>query len=395
MSPLEGPPTAEVLADSEETRKLATLRTVNSIEPIEGADFIEIAKLDGWQCIVKKGEFKEGDLAIYFEIDSFLPIDERYEFLRKSSYKKTVDGKEGFRLRTMKLRGQVSQGLALPLAGFTEVTDIMRDVTLLGNIPTDTDEFIGMDVTKDLNITKWDPPLPAELGGKVEGRKPDFFPKTDQERIQNLPKILNDKDSVATFEATEKIDGTSMSVYRLAFESELNQGVCGRNYAFKDDVDNSYTQAEKKYHILDILAIIGTSRCPLSGNVAVQGELAGPGIQKNPLGLEEQQFFVYDIYLINEGRYATFQERADYMYRMNEIASKNGWPSILHVPIFTTLIRPLQMSMETILGESEIRSNLNKDKWAEGIVYKSRDLVNGQVMSFKVINNKYLLKHGG
>jgi len=370
---------------SEITRKLATVRIVKELRPIEGADFIEIAVVDGWQCIAKKDTFEVGDYAVYFEVDSFLPLQEKYEFLRKSSYKKTIDGKEGFRLRTMKLRGQISQGLLLPMEDFPEVKTVTDGMN--GFL-----EALGLDVTDLLGVTKWDPPLPAELGGKVEGRRPNFIPKTDQERIQNLPDILDDKDNTSMFEATEKIDGTSMTVYRLDKDGELREGVCGRNFEFKNDVDNSYTRAEKKYGLLNILSVIGSSRCPLSGNVAVQGELAGPGIQKNPLMLEEQTFFVFDVYLIDEGRYATPEERADYMYRFNEIATKQGWISILHVPIFTTLIRPLQMSMEIIIGESEIRSNLAPKKWAEGIVYKSRDLVNGQVFSFKVINNRFLLK---
>ena len=97
-------------------RKLATIQKIKEILPIEGADAIELAIVNGWKVVVGKNvEHKEGDYVIYCEIDSFLPIKEEFEFLRKSSYKKMADGTEGFRLRTIKLRGQVSQGLIIPI----------------------------------------------------------------------------------------------------------------------------------------------------------------------------------------------------------------------------------------------------------------------------------------
>jgi len=119
-------------------RKLATIRKVNEIKPIEGADMIELAIVDGWQCVVKKGEFKPGDPGVYFEIDSYLPIEERYEFLRKSSYKKIPDQlqgqrAEGFRLKTVKLRGQISQGLMLPPGYFPRIKNNHRGNRCHGN----------------------------------------------------------------------------------------------------------------------------------------------------------------------------------------------------------------------------------------------------------------------
>lgn len=131
-------------------RKLASIRRISEIKPIEGADDIELAIVDGWQCIVKKGEFKPGELCVYFEIDSFLPIRPEYEFLRKSSYKKMGD-KEGFRLRTIRLKGQISQGLVL------KVEDI-------GDMCPDQDSFmLEDDLTEELGIIKYEPPIPACL----------------------------------------------------------------------------------------------------------------------------------------------------------------------------------------------------------------------------------------
>ena len=148
-------------------RKLATVRTVAEIRPIKGADMIVLAVVDGWKCVVKKDEFEAGDTAVYCEIDSFLPVRSEFEFLRKSSFKRMED-KEGFRLRTVKLRGQISQGLLLP------ITVLDRDVK------------IGEDVTEELGIEKYEAPIPTCLSGQVVGPFPATVKKTDEERIQNL-----------------------------------------------------------------------------------------------------------------------------------------------------------------------------------------------------------------
>ena len=150
-------------------RKLATIRTISELRPIEGADKIELAIVDGWQVVVAKDvEHMVGDKVVYCEIDSFLPIRDEFEFLRKSSYKKMGD-QEGFRLKTIKLRGQVSQGLILPIS----VVPITQFATAL-NLPE------GMDVTEMLGIVKYEPPIPAELAGKVKGGFPSFLSKTDR-----------------------------------------------------------------------------------------------------------------------------------------------------------------------------------------------------------------------
>lgn len=127
-------------------RHLATIRTISDVSPIPGADAIEVASVDGWKVVIKKGEFSAGERGIYFEIDSFLPVRPAYEFLRKSSFRQhPVSNEEGFRLRTVRLRGQVSQGLLLPVP------------YELAGLP------VGSDVTSDLGITKWEYPIPAQV----------------------------------------------------------------------------------------------------------------------------------------------------------------------------------------------------------------------------------------
>ena len=110
---------------------LVSIQEIHGTEPIEGADRIELVKVLGWQCVANKGDFKPGDKCLYFEIDSFLPICDKFEFLRKSSYRKNEYMGEGFRIKSVRLRGQLSQGLALPLSDFPEFSDyeIGQDVS--------------------------------------------------------------------------------------------------------------------------------------------------------------------------------------------------------------------------------------------------------------------------
>ena len=196
-------------------RKLASIRRITDIQPIPNADAIEVVVVGGWKVVTKKGEFNVGDLCVYCEIDSFLPILPQYEFLRKSSYKKLSTGEEGFRLRTIKLRGQVSQGLVLPLSV----------------LPGGRELFEGMDVTEVLSITKYEPPIPASLAGKVKGLFPSFLHKTDEERVQNLANefgILHLFQPNKTYYVTEKLDGSSATFYFRNGEF----GVCSRNLEY-------------------------------------------------------------------------------------------------------------------------------------------------------------------
>jgi len=149
-------------------RKMATIRKIDALRPIEGADAIETAIVGGWTCVVKKGEYTAGDLAVYCEIDSFIPTTIAPFLTKPGQYAKTFEGVEGERLRTVKLRGQLSQGLLLPYA-------------ICGKICTE-----GEDVSELLGITKYEAPIPAELAGEVKGMCTSVILKTDQERIQNL-----------------------------------------------------------------------------------------------------------------------------------------------------------------------------------------------------------------
>jgi RNA ligase (TIGR02306 family) len=338
-------------------RKMATIRKIDALRPIPGADAIECAIVGGWTCVVKKGEYTVGDLAVYCEIDSFIPTAIAPFLTKPGQYAKTFEGVEGERLRTVKLRGQLSQGLLLPLSDITDNGYTIYQVE-------------GIDVSEVLGITKYEAPIPAELAGEVKGMFPSFIPKTDQERIQNLSAELEQwKDENLSWEVTEKLDGSSMTVYR--FDDYV--GVCSRNLDLKRNPDNSLWRAAIKHDLEEKLMIGGR-------NLAIQGELIGNGIQGNKYQMRDQDFYVYDIYDINAGRYYTPAERKAFV----EVFGLNHCP-VLH------RATELLISVDSLLALAEgktVMGTVGCER--EGLVYKC----NERQVSFKAISNKFLLKSG-
>lgn len=361
------------------TRSLAHIERVVSLSPIEKADRIEVVTILGWHCVTKKGEVKVGDLVVYFEIDSFLPIQPRFEFLRPSSYKKmdVDDGQgnvttiDGFRLKTVKLRGQISQGLVLPLSEFPELK-IDQDGGDLDRI------FEGIDVTNRLGVRLYEPPVPSNMRGTIKGGFPHRIQKTDQERIQNHPEYF-EKYRDVEFEATEKVDGTSITVF-VDDKDDLN--VCSRNLNLKE-TDTIYWVTIKKTELRGFLIANGK-------RYAVQLELAGEGINKNPLGIKGQRLFIFNIWDIEEQRFLTHDERIP-------LLSKHfgGNSQVLaHVPFVAESIKPFSKfkSMDDLIAFAGGPSLVNPSRRREGIVFKSRVLIDGQTLSFKIIDNQQLLK---
>ena len=346
-------------------RKMATIRKIDALRAIPGADAIECAIVGGWTCVVKKGEYTAGDLAVYCEIDSFIPTTIAPFLTKPGQYPKTFEGVEGERLRTVKLRGQLSQGLLLP---FTAVMAIM-----IGAGPgARFDDYIDMDVSELLGIKKYEAPIPAELAGEVKGMFPSRIPKTDQERIQNLSADLEEwKAEGLTWEVTEKLDGSSMTVYII--DGEV--GVCSRNLDLKPNENNSLWATAYKNEI-DVKLI--QSLC----NLAIQGELVGNGIQGNMYKMRGQDFYVYDIYDIDAGRYFTPAERVAYC---------KAW-DIKHVPVFKSAVMLTTETVADLLQMAEGKSVMGDitGPEREGLVYKC----NEKQVSFKAISNKFLMKHG-
>ena len=234
--------------------------------------------------MVKKDDYKVGDVAIYLEIDSWIP-HELAPFLSKGQEPREYNGVKGERLRTVKLRGQVSQGLLLPI-----------DLTFFRDP--------GTNVTETLGIQKWEPPIPAQLQGMMKGNFPHFIPKTDQERCQNLRKEIFETHKDETYEVTTKLDGSSMTVY----VKNGDIGVCSRNIDLIETEGNSFWKAARDQNLIEALQ----GYCEdMAMDLAIQGELIGEGIQGNPEKLKGQRFFMFDVYDITNGRHLNPNERYD------------------------------------------------------------------------------------
>lgn len=375
-------------------RKLASVQKVREILPIEGADAIEIAVINSWKVITKKGEYQPGDLCIYCEIDSFLPIKEEFEFLRKSSFKK-MDGQEGFRLKTIRLRGQVSQGLILPLSVLNGEEEMAvgisqqpgGDQLQLG--PYDNALVIeeGVDVTEILGIVKYDPPIPAQLAGKVKGYFPSFIRKTDEERVQNLTNEYSGWkiQSATQFYVTEKLDGSSATFY---FKDGVF-GVCSRNLelaepeAFvegemvmcQDGIErpkqeNSFWKVAQHLQLGDWMA-------KQDANYAIQGELIGEGIQGNPYKIKGHTVRFFNAFNIDTQEYLGLDEFEGLIKSMG----------LETVPILDRNFL-LPNTVDDLLEYADAKSVLNPDFDREGVVIRSID----RKISFKAISNKFLLK---
>lgn len=355
-----------------------------------GSDFIELAIIDGWQCVVKKGEFKPGNKGLYFEIDSFVPAsDERFKFLEKTFT--LWKNNYGARIKTIKLRSQVSQGLLLPLDSFM---DVWRD------------GFLERDYAQDLGVIKWerdgegDKPKPQQatwLGRKMKKLKytklkpfvlwlerklpglfltnatrpfPNFIRKTDEERIQNIIGKL-DPETANPYEATVKLDGQSMTVYK----NNSKIGVCSRNWDLKKDHENRYWAVALNYKLDKALKKLGR-------NIALQGELMGPGIQGNREGLNDYKYYIYKIWDIDAQKYLN----PNGVMGIVLFFVNNGF-NIDMVPSLGLYVLSEFATIEDYLTFAEGPS-LNAPT-REGVVFT--DAVTGE-RGFKVIANSYLLK---
>lgn len=365
-------------------RRLATIRKIKEIHPIPNADKIELAIVDGWQVVVSKDDgFKPGDLVVYVEIDSILPPKPEFAFMEKRKY----------RVKTIKLRGQVSQGLVLP-------TSIIPH---FGTIACQCGCLEGDDVTEFLGIKKYDPEAAQEkawymnLGSKVEfpwwlkpfkriefirnwwikrnrtvANFPDFIVKTDEERIQNLPILFDQiKNGQILLSITEKIDGTSATY----FLKDGKFGVCSRNKWILKDDGSPYWQVAHKYEIQTVLENLAKEHN--ADLVVLQGEIIGSNIQKNKYGVSSYKLYAFN--LIFDGvrcRYTDmekelFHSTVDCVPHINITTIPESWE--------------IQDLVNHSIGKSYLRKNGGQ---REGIVCRNEK----HHISFKVINPDFLLK---
>lgn len=327
-------------------RKLVSIQRIDGIERIEGADSIVKARVMGWDVVVKKDEFRNGDACVFFEIDSVLPADRPWaEFMRP----------RGFRVKTARLRGVLSQGLALPTA------------ILDGDVPP-----IGVEVKDRLGVVKYEPVLPDAR--EVAGPFPGAVPKTDELRLQSAVGVLDELRGRA-FYVTTKLDGTSATFYRPPGGDLV---ACSRNWAL-------VRGPNPVWRLADALGL--AERIP--DGFAVQGEICGPGIQKNRLALEAAALFVFNVLDATAGRFLD-------LAAMRDFCAERGLATV-----------PVE---ELVDGERAATYPHTLDGWLErarGVYPGTRNRKEGIVvrplvethsptlggrLSFKVINNDFLLK---
>lgn len=343
---------------SDTNRKLAHIEKIVNIRPIEGADRIEVATVLGWSCVTKKDEFKVGDKIVYVEVDSILPPKPEFAFLADRHY----------RIKIIKLRNQISQGLILPIS------------TLPKNFHP---LMVGTDVTDALGIVKYEPHQEKVVQGGTS-KFPNWIVKTDEERIQNMPKIL-EREQGTLFEVSEKLDGQSATYFlrrssglwatvRSWFgKSTFEFGVCSRNLQLATPDNSSYWKIAKQNNIKQALTdIIGNAE-----SVVMQGEIVGSGIQGNKYGLSGIDFFAFNLILSDIGKLNG--------YAMTALL---GTYSINSVP-FQSFNYSLPNTVKDLLLEAEGKSFLDGKVEREGLVFRNYE----KGISFKAISEKFLLKY--
>ena len=368
-------------------RKLASIQRIKAIAPIEGADAIEKIEVLGWELVAKKGDFKVDDFCVYVEIDSILPDKPEFEFMRPRK----------FRIRTIRLRGQISQGIAFPTSILPSGTKIEED----------------LDVTDLLGITKHDPEQESLVVAKepvfddknkyirfykkhkylitkrikkalgistktVSDDFPSYIPRTDETRVQNMHRGLATHEGKVAY-VSEKLEGSSTTfiaikskgsfLKKLFSKQPMRFIVCSRNRIVNNKIDDRWYVA-KKYDIEKKLTA-------LKMNIAIQGELIGPKIQDNIYKLDDKDFRMYLAYDIDAHKYLTY----------NELVELSKELSIPLVPILDDnhiIHTDIKQYVDLSLGNSVLN---NKQK-REGVVFRLRD----ENFSFKSINPAYLFE---
>lgn len=338
-------------------RKLATVQVVHKITPIPGADRIECVHVLGWTCVANKGQFRVGEGCVYMEVDSFLPMKKNYEFLRKSSYRNSELLGEGFRLKTQRFCGQLSQGLVQPLS-----------ILPVGNYQ------IGDDVTGILGIRKWETEERVTSGGTIIGEFPYGIPKTDELRVQSFPELIEEFKQVPSYYISTKMDGTSVTVYW----KEKTFGVCGRNYEYADDGRCSIWDYMKNQNLEQRLQ---AQNLP---DLAIQGEFCGAGIQKKRLKLSRPEWYVFTVLDLNTKR----------RYSLSEMKNLCDQLCLPMVPVEEEGTAFPYGTVEELLERAKGKYPCGGNK--EGIVIRPKESVYSPVicgpLSMKVVNNDYLLK---
>ena len=393
-------------------RELAYVVKIDGISPIAGADRVELAHVGGWRIMVKKGQFQVGDYAIYFEIDSKVPEKEPFMFLESKHFKvKTQKYFKGtvisqgllmalddFILNSevpswvQSLKFQISKGVDIEHEGVTEVIGVTYAVEEDNKRKAASVDKYKKMAQRRPNIFKkpwakwmmrreWGRKIMFALFGKKKDKKngwPSWVSKTDEERVQNMTWILEDK---SEWIATEKIDGTSTTAtYRRIGRKKHEFYICSRNVVFdKPDKGcyyetNVYTEMAEKYHFEDVLAAL-VEKYDLEW-ATLQGETYGMGIQKREYGLKEHDFVGFNLIFSDRGRLNSVEAK--------EILAEYGIPWVPIVDEHFVLPDTVEELLAIATDNSVIDGGMR-----EGLVFRSQD----GVRSFKAVSNEFLLKY--
>lgn len=340
------------------SRKLARVVQVDSISPIPKADLIVCARVGGWPVCVRPDQFAAGDRAVYIEIDAFLPEGNPHWQMLVDNAPTEYEGVRGHRLRSVKLRGQLSQGFLMPITGLPAHLQ---------------DAEVGTEVSEALGVSKYVKPLPAEIMEVATGYRPGYVKGTDLDRVQNLEAdgLLSQKfephdGQPALFQVTEKAEGTSAHYVNHAEGLQAFSADVG----FKDLPGVSRWELARKYDLAQRLA-------SYPENFVISGELVGPGNEGNHYELKEHEFYLYRAIDVIDGRTLSTAEQA-------QLAKDLGIP---HVPV---LHEALPLGPETTAEDLQRLANgpslINPKKRREGVVLVN--LRTGDIM--KVVSNAYL-----
>lgn len=401
------------MLNSQGVRELAYVVKIDNILPIEGADRVELACVGGWRIMVKKNQFKVGDYAIYFEIDSKVPEEEPFMFLAPKHFKvKTQKYFKGTVLSqgllmsfddfkdekgntpswVMSLEARVAAKKEIEHEGLTEIIGVTYAVEEDNKRKAKSDDKYKKMAQRRPNIFKkpwarwmmkreWGRKVMFFFFGKKKDKKsgwPNWVSKTDEERIQNMPWILEDK---SEWIATEKVDGTSTTAtYKKTGRRKHEYYICSRNVVFdKPDKNcyydtNVYTEMSEKYHFEEVLADI-VEKYNLEW-VTLQGETYGAGIQKREYGLKGHDFCGFNLIFSDRGR-------------LNSVEAKKimeeyniPWVPIIneHFILPDTVEELLKIATDKSAIDGEMR---------EGLVFRSVD----GTKSFKAVSNEFLMKY--
>jgi RNA ligase (TIGR02306 family) len=331
-------------------KNLATIQTITDIQPIPNADAVEVASVMGWKCVVKRNEFKIGDKCIYVAIDTLVPETPQFEFLRKTH----------FRIKTCRIRKQLSQGIVFPLT-----------------IIQDQQEWVdGQDVTEVVGIRKYEKPIPANMAGIIKGSFPSYISKTDEINVKSIPAIIDEIKGKEVY-ISVKCDGTSGTFG--CFNGEID--VCSRNLSLKETEGNVYWEMFHKYNMKKMFDTVG--------NFVIQGECVGEGIQKNPMKLKGHELFVFQVYDIFNAKYLDYADFLNFCKAWN----------LQTVPIEKVCIFDFTLEQLAVMAQGNYSSGSRREgivirpviECYSNVVDKHDPSLRGR-MSLKSMNDSYLEK---